>query len=112
MIKTKKGAAQVPFCKEFYNVGVYLQSSRKMQEGLEERMQSGSKARWRDAKIYQSKGVPWGIKWRSMVDQVYSVFCFGSDNLSCSRGTLDKLKGWDTNYVTPIQKQELKIYGW
>ena len=64
----------------------------KMQEFLEDR-QSANKVCWREAKIYQSKDVPWMIKCRTVVEEVYSMFCFGSESWSWSRATLDRMKG-------------------
>ena len=57
-------------------------------------MQNANKAWWRDVKIYRSKDVPWRVKCRRMMEHVYSVFCFGSENWSWSRATLDRIDGW------------------
>ena len=43
-----------------------------------------------------SKDVPWRAKCRRMVEHVYSVFCFGSENWSWSQKTVDRSTGWET----------------
>ena len=47
-------------------------------------------------KIYRVKDVPWRMKCRRMVEHVYSVFCFGSENWSLSHATLDRMKSRET----------------
>ena len=49
--------------------------------------------------IYRSKEVPWRIKCRRLVDHVYSVFSFGSDNWSWTSLTKDKIKRWETKMM-------------
>ena len=62
-------------------------------------MPNASKAWWRDVKIYSSKDVPWRVKCRRVVEHVFRVFCFGSENWSWSRGILDSIKGWETKVM-------------
>ena len=45
-------------------------------------------------KIYRSKDVPWRVKCKRMVEQVYGVFCFESANWSWRQAILDRIKGW------------------
>ena len=46
--------------------------------------------------MYKSKDVPWKIKCQRLVDHVYAVFAFGSENWSWNIQTMDKIKGWET----------------
>ena len=63
-----KGLLMFLFEKKFQkSCGHIFNPAGNMQESLEERMH-------RDRKIYQSKDVPWRIKYTRMVEQVYSVF--------------------------------------
>ena len=59
-------------------------------------MQTANKAWWRGVKIYRSKDVPWRTKCRRMVEQVYSVFSFGSERWSWTGAILDRIEGWET----------------
>ena len=64
---------------------------------------------WRDFKIYRSKDVPWSVKCKRMVEHVSSVFCFGSENWSWSRATLERIVGWETKGdETCISIQKMK----
>ena len=45
-----------------------------------------------------------------MVDQVYSVFCFGSYDWSWSRAILDRRKGWETKGYEASEDEMLKGY--
>ena len=62
-------------------------------------MQSANKALWRDILVYRSKDVPWRIKCRRLVDNVCSVFSFGSENWSRTIHTLDRIKKWETKMM-------------
>ena len=53
--------------------GIPLQS-----DSVEERLQEASEAWRRDARIYRSRDVPWRIKCKRMMDQVYSFEGWGS----------------------------------
>ena len=70
----------LPFVDRFKMLGQNFHRAGKMQDSLEERMQSANKAWWRNVKICRCKDVQWRVKCRRMVDPVYSVFCFGSEN--------------------------------
>ena len=72
MIETKKKVAQISVRKSIKILGYQFNLAGKMQNSLEERVQGANKARWRDAKIYRSKDVPWRVTCRRMVDQVDS----------------------------------------
>ena len=65
----------------------------KMQDSLEERMQSANKAWWRNVKICRCKDVQCRVKCWRMVDPVYSVFCFGSENWCWSQAIMEWI--WD-----------------
>ena len=71
----------------------HFNQPRRTQHRLEERLQSVDRAWWRDVKILRSKGVPWRVECRRIVEQVYSVFCFGSENWSWRGAILDRMKG-------------------
>ena len=85
----------------FQNFGYTFNQAGRMQDCLEERMQNANKFRWRDAKIYRNKDVPWRVKCWRKVEHFYSVFCFGSENVSCSQAILDTIDGWETEAVRP-----------
>ena len=53
------------------------------------------KARWKDAKIDNSKDIALRLKCRRVVDQVHSVICFGSENWSWSTEIMDRREGWE-----------------
>ena len=59
-------------------------------------MQSANEAFWKDILIYKSKDVPWKVKCRKLVDHVYAVFAFGSENWSWTIQALERTKGWET----------------
>ena len=63
-----------------------------MQDSLEERKQSAYKAWWRDVNIYRSTDVPWRVKCRRVVEQVYSVFCSCSENGCWSQAVMDRIE--------------------
>ena len=66
---------------------------------IEERMQSANKAFWKDIKIYRNKDVPWRVICRRLVDHVYPVFCFGSENWSWTVETMNKIKRWEAKIM-------------
>ena len=43
-----------------------------------------------------------------MVEQGYSVFCFGSENWSWSGAILDKIKGWETKAMHASVQIQMK----
>ena len=61
-------------------------------DSVEVRMQSANKAFWKDSVIYKSKDVPWKVKCQCLVDHVYVVFAFGSENWSWTQQTMEKKK--------------------
>ena len=75
LIKTKTGVPKLPFEKVVRDSGItFFNSEGKVQDSLEERMESANKAWWRDATIYRSEDAPWRITCRRMVDQVRILF--------------------------------------
>ena len=46
--------------------------------------------------IYKSEDIPWQIKCRRLVDQVFPVFSFGSENWSWTMKTVERINGWET----------------
>ena len=94
--------AQVPFEKSFKVSGHIFNPPGNMQESLEERMQDANKGWWRDVTIHQGKDVPWRIKCRRVVEQVYSVFCLGNESWPWSRVTWDRIEGWETQIVSRL----------
>ena len=64
MIKTLKATHNLKKKKKNKNVGQIWNPAGGTQESLEGKMQSANKAWWRDAKICQSKDLPWKIKCR------------------------------------------------
>ena len=93
-IDTKTGRHRIPLEEHFKILGFSLNRQQKTKDCLEERMQNANKAWCRDKKIYRSRDVPWRAT--CMVEHVYGVPCFGSENLPWSHATLDKIKGWET----------------
>ena len=59
-------------------------------------MQSANKAFWREILVCRSKDVPWALKCRRLLDHVYSVFSFESENWSWTIHTMDRIKRWET----------------
>ena len=59
-------------------------------------MQSANKTFWKDILVHTSKDVSWKIKCQRLVDHVYAVFAFGSENWSLTIQTMEKTKGWKT----------------
>ena len=113
-IDSMTGRHRFLFEDEFKILGCSMNRQGKTHEGLAERMQSVNKAWWKDVKIYRSKDVPWRVKCRRIVDHVYSVFCFGSENWSWSLTTLDRIKGWETKgdeFSNPLQKKKKMKHG-
>ena len=78
-------------------MGCAVNRQGKTHDATEERMQSANKAFWKDIQTYKSKDVPW--KCQRLVDHVYAVFAFGSENWSWTVLTFDKIKGWETKTI-------------
>ena len=79
---TESGCCTFPFEDTFKILGCAMSRQGKAHDAIEERMQSTIKAFWKDILIYKSKGVPWTVKCQRLVDHVYPVFTFGSENWS------------------------------
>ena len=43
--------------------------------------------------------MPGKTKCRRVLEEVYSVFCVGSEHWPWSRSTLDRIEGWETNVM-------------
>ena len=95
-IDTKSGRQKFPFEVEFKILGCAMNKQGKTQDAIEERMQSASKASWKDFLIYTSEDIPQKIKCRRLVDHVFAVFSFGSENWSWTIKTLERIKEWET----------------
>ena len=102
IIRTAARENRLPFLTKFKILGHCFHCEGKMQDCVEERMQCANKARWRNVKIYRSKDVPWRVKCRRMVEQVCSVFCFGSENGCWSQAVVDRIKGRETKVVRTL----------
>ena len=94
-IRTTIGVHAMPFEKRFKILGHF-------HSGWKDAGQHGGK----DAECEQgpverceaaSKDVPWRVKCRRMGEQVYCVFCYGSENWCWSGGILDRFKGCERN---------------
>ena len=70
-----------------------MNRQEKTCDAVEERMQSANKAFWKDIKIFKSKDVPLRITCQRLLDHVYAVFSIGSETLSWTQQTLEKIKG-------------------
>ena len=69
---------------KFKILGCAMNRQGKSLDAVDERLQSANKGFWRDILVYKSNDVPWRIKCGRLVDHVYSVFSFGSENWSCT----------------------------
>ena len=47
-----------------------------------------------------------GVTCRRMVGQVYSVFCFASENYCWSQAVMDRIKGWETLILRRLSLQD------
>ena len=87
---------------EFKILRCLMNRQGKTCDAVEERIQSANKAFWKDIKIFRSKDTPWRIKCRRLVDHVYLVFSFGSETVSWTQQTLQKIIGWETKIMTKL----------
>ena len=60
---------------------------------------------WKDILITKSKDIPWRIKCRRLVDHVYAVFSFGSENWSWTLQTCERIKGWEAKIVFRLRQK-------
>ena len=69
-------------------------------------MQSANKAFWKDILIYKSIDVPWRLKCQRVVDHVFALFTFGSENWSWTQQTMEKSKdgNQDDDTIIPFEK--------
>ena len=89
---TTTGCYTFPFEDTFKILGCAMNRQGKTCDAVEERMQSANKAFWKDIVIFKSKDAPWKMKCQSLVDQVYAVFAFRSENWSWTEQTMEKSK--------------------
>ena len=94
-IYTTTGCHKFPLEEKFRILGNVMNRKGKSDDAIEERMQSANKAFWKDILISKSKDVPWKMQCRRLVDHVYAVFAFGSENWPWTVLTVDKTKGWE-----------------
>ena len=99
---TSKGCYKFPFEDEFKVLVCGKNRQGKTCDAVEERMQSANKAFWKDIMIFKSKDVPWKVKCQRLVDHVYAVKTFGSENWSWMKQTIEKIKGWETKTMTRL----------
>ena len=76
------GCYQFSFEEKIKILGCAMNRQGKTNDAIEERMQSANKAFWKDILVYKNKHVPWKVKCQRLVDHVYAVFAFGSENWS------------------------------
>ena len=69
-----------------------MNTKGKSLDAIEDRVQSVNKAFCKDILVCRSKDVPWRIRCRRLVDHVYSVFSFGSENWPWTIHALDRIK--------------------
>ena len=74
VIKTTAGEHKSPSADKFTILDYIFNHEGKMQESLDERMQTANQAWWSDVKIHKSKDVA-RVKYIRVVDQVDGVFC-------------------------------------
>ena len=96
---TKGGFYRSSFEENFSILGFLMKREVRTVKAMEERLQSANKASWKDIKIFRNKDVPWRVKCRRLVDHVYPVFCFGSENWSCTMETMNKINRWETKFL-------------
>ena len=94
-IYTTTGCHKFPFEEKFRILGNVMNRQGKSDDAIGERMQSANKAFWKDILISKRQDVPWKVKCRRLVDHVYAVFAFGSENWPWTVLTVDKIKGWE-----------------
>ena len=77
----------------------------------EERMQSVNKAIWKDTLTHRSKDIPRKIKCQRLVDHVFAVFSFGSENWSWTTQTFERMgdKAYASSF--PVQKTKRSNMG-
>ena len=89
ILGTSKGCYKFPFEEDFRILGRVMNRQGKTCDAVEERMQSANKAFWKDIMMFKNKDVPSRVKCQRLVDHVYAVFSFGSENCSWTQQTLE-----------------------
>ena len=100
IVGTSTGCYKFPSEDTFKILGCAVNRQGKTCDAVEERMQSANKAFWKGIMICKSKDVPWKVMCQRLVDHVYAVFTFGSENWSWTQQTMEKIKGWETKTMT------------
>ena len=95
ILGTSMGCYKFSFEDTFKILERTMNRQGKTCDAEEERMQSGNKEFWKDSVIYKRKDVPWKVKCQCLVDHVYVVFAFGSENWSWTQQTMEKKKKKD-----------------
>ena len=99
LIATNGLMYRFPLYEKFKILGCAMNRQGKSLDVIEERKQSANKVFWRDILVWRSKDVPLRNKCRRLVDHVYSVFSFGSENWSWTIHTRDRINGWETKMM-------------
>ena len=89
----RTGEYKILFKKHFKILVYTFNQAGRTLDCIEERMQNADKSWWSDVKIYRSKDVPRRVKCKGVVEHVFIVFCFGSENWSWSQAILDRKNG-------------------
>ena len=58
--------------------------------------------------IYKSKNIPWKIKCWRLVDHVFAVLSFGSENWTWTIKTIERIKEWETKTMLCLPLQMRK----
>ena len=111
ILGTTAGCHKFLFEEKFKILGDAMNLQGKSQDAIEERMQSANRALWKDSMIYRSKDVPWKVKCQRLVDHVYQVFTFGSENWSWTKQTLERIKGWEAKTMLHLFRFKKKKRG-
>ena len=105
-IKTRTGLHKLPFEKLFKFWATHSIKLDAREPGREDaECKQSTVERCEDLqKRRRTRGedVPWRLKCRGMVEQVYSVFCFGSESWSWRRAIMDRIKGWETKAMSRL----------
>ena len=99
---TTSGCCKFPFEEKFKIFGCAMNRQTSSHDAIEERVHSANKGFWKDILINKSKDVPWKVKCQRLVDHVYAVFAFGSENWSWTTQTLERIKGWETKTMVRL----------
>ena len=104
---TLTGCYKFPFEDTFNILGCAMNRWEKTCDVVEERMRSANKAFQKDIVIHKSQDVPWKAKCQRLVDRVYVVFAFGSENWTWTSRRWKRSKDGKPRQCTliPFQKK-------